>query len=90
MLSKGNTPALLVGVQSGTAPLDVSVAISQRIRKQSSSGPSNTTFGFIPKGCSILLQGHVVNYVHSSIVCHSQNLKPEPGNNLNIPQPKNG
>ena len=34
---KGNTPALLVGMQAGTAPLDVSVVISQKIRKQSSS-----------------------------------------------------
>ena len=30
---KGNTPALLVGVQAGTAPLDICVAMSQKIRK---------------------------------------------------------
>ena len=41
---KGNTPALLVGMQAGTATLDISVAISQKIRKQPSSRPSNTTF----------------------------------------------
>ena len=35
--------------------------------------PSNTTFGYISKGCSII-QEHVLKYVHSSIVCHSQNL----------------
>ena len=57
------------------APLDVSVAISQKIRKQPSSRPSNITFGYISKGCSIVPQGHVLNYVHSSIVCHSQNLE---------------
>ena len=72
---KGNTSALLVGVQAGTAPLDISMAISQKIRKQPSSRPSNTTFGYIPKGCSVVPQGHVLNYVHSSIVCHSQNLE---------------
>ena len=72
---KGNTSALLVGMQAGTAPLDVSVAISQKIRKQPSSRPSNTTLGYIPKGCSIVPQGHVLNYVHSSIVCHSRNLE---------------
>ena len=71
---KGNTSALLVGMQAGTTPLDVSVVISQKIRKQPSSRPSNTTFGYIAKGCSIVPQGHVLNYVHSSIVCHSQNL----------------
>ena len=69
---KGNTPALLVGVQAGTTPLDVSVAISQKIKKQPSSRPSNNTFGYI---CSIVPQGHVLNYVHSSIVYYRQNLE---------------
>ena len=72
---KGNTPALLVGVQTGTAPLNVSVEISQKISKQPTSRPSNTTFGNIPKECSIVPQEHVLNYVHSSIVYHSQNLE---------------
>ena len=36
---------LLVGMQAGTTPLDVSVAISQKIRKQPSSRPRNATFG---------------------------------------------
>ena len=72
---KGNTPPLLVGVQAGTAPLDISMAISQKIWKQPSSRPSNTTFGYIPKGCSIIPQGHVLNDVHRSMVCHSQNLE---------------
>ena len=47
---KGNTPALLVEMQAGTVPLDVSVAISQKIRKQPSSRHSNTTLGIYPKG----------------------------------------
>ena len=72
---KGNTPALLVGMQAGIAPLDVSVVISQKIRKQPSSRSSNITFGYISKGCSIVPQGHVLNYVHSSIVCYSHNLE---------------
>ena len=72
---KGNTPALLVGMQAGTDFLDVSVVNSHKIRKQPFSRPSNTTFGYISKGCSIVPQGHVLNYDHSSIVCHSQNLE---------------
>ena len=75
MWGKGNTLALLVGVQTGTTALYISMAISQKIRKQPPSRPSNTTFGYIHKGCSVLPQGHVLNYVHSSIVCHSQNLE---------------
>ena len=46
---KGNTSALLLGMQGGTTPLDVSVVISQKTRKQPSSRPSNTTFGLYPK-----------------------------------------
>ena len=75
MLGKGNTPALLVEVQAGTVPWDISMTISKKIRKQPSSRPSNITFGHMSKGFSIVLQGHVLNYVHSSTVCHSQNLK---------------
>ena len=75
VVGKGNNPALLVGMQAGTAPLDVSVVISQKSRKQPSSRPSDTTFGYISKGCSTVPQGHVLNYVHSSFVCHSQNLE---------------
>ena len=72
---KVNSPVLLVGVQAGTAPLDVSVVISQKIRNQPSSRPKNTTYGYIFKGCSIVPQGHVLNYVYISIVCHSQTWK---------------
>ena len=64
-----------VGVQVGIAPLDISVAISPKVREQPSSRPSNTTFGYIHKGCSSVPQRHVLNYVHSSFVCHSQNLE---------------
>ena len=79
---KGNTPALLVGVQASTTPLDISVVISQNIRKPPSSRSSNTTFGYISKGSSTIPEGHALNYVYSNIVCHSQN-------NLNAPRLKN-
>ena len=72
---KGNTPKLLVGVQAGTALLDINLAISQKIRQQPTSRLSNTTFGYISEGCSIITQGHVLNYVYSNIVCDSCNLK---------------
>ena len=70
-----NTPALLVGVQAVTTPLDISMVISQKNSKQPSSRPSKPTFGYIPKGCSSTPQGHLLKCVHSSIVCHSQNLE---------------
>ena len=72
---KGNSPPLLVEVKNGTTALDISMAISQKMKKQLISRPRNSTFGYILKKCSILSQGHVLNYVHSSIICHSQNLE---------------
>ena len=72
---KGKTPVLLVGVQDVTAHLDINMAISQKIRKQPTSKPRNTTLGYTSKGCSIMPQGHVLNYVDSSIICHSQCLE---------------
>ena len=75
MWNKGNTPPLLVGVQTCTATLEISMVISQKITKQPTSRPSETAFGYIPKGFSIIPQGHVLNYVHSSIIYHNQSLK---------------
>ena len=63
---KGNTPALLVGVLAGIALLDINMAIYQKIRKK--------TF-LKTQQYSIVPQGHLLNYVHSPIVCHSQNLE---------------
>ena len=51
---KGNTLEMLVGVQTGTAALDISMVISQKIRKQPTSRLSDNTFGHAPKGCSIV------------------------------------
>ena len=67
MWGKGNTPALLVGVQTCTADLEISTMMSQKIRKQSTSRPSNTIVGYIPKRHSLIPQGHMLNYTHSSI-----------------------
>ena len=50
MLSKRKTPPFLVGVQTYTATLEM--AVSQKIGNQSTSRPSNSTLGHIPKGCN--------------------------------------
>ena len=67
MWIKGNTRILLMGVQICRAALEINMEISEKIRKQRSSRPNNTTFGYVPKGCSIIPQGHVLSYVHISI-----------------------
>ena len=42
------------------------------IGNQSTSRSSNTTLGNIPKRCPIILQKHLFNYVHSTIICNNQ------------------
>ena len=53
MLGKGNTPALLVRVQIGTDLLDISIVISQKIKKQPSSRPIYITLGLYPKDAQL-------------------------------------
>ena len=75
MLSKGNTHPLLVEMQTCTATLKISMSISQKIGNQPSSGSSSNVLGYIPKIYSVMLQRHLFNYVHSNIICNSQNLE---------------
>ena len=75
MWGKANNPALLVGVQTSPTVLEISMVISQDVRKQSTSRASNASFECIPKGYSVIPQGYVLNYVYNSIICHSQNLE---------------
>ena len=49
--------------------------VIDRIWKQPPSRPSNTTFGYISTGCSIVPQGHVLNYVHISIIYNNKNME---------------
>ena len=56
MWSKGNTHPLLVGKQTCTTTLEISMVVSQRIGNPPTSGSSNTTLGHRPKRCLIILQ----------------------------------
>ncbi|KAL6086463.1 hypothetical protein STEG23_027324 [Scotinomys teguina] len=75
MQRKRNTPPLLVEMQIGTTTLESSMANSQKIGNHSSSRPSHTTLGHKSKEGPVIPQGHMLNYVHSSIICNSQNLE---------------
>ena len=75
MWSKENTPPLLMEVRSLTATLEINMAVSQKIGNQSISKPSYSTLGHIYKGCLILAQGHLINYVHSIFTFNNQNLE---------------
>ena len=75
MWSKGNIPPLLVGIQTCTAILEISIVVSQKFGNQYTSRSSDTTLGHIPKGYSIIPQGHLLNCVQSSIIHNIQNLE---------------
>ena len=75
MWGKGNTPPLMVGMKTGTTALEISMAISQKIRKLSQD-PEIPLFGKYPKNAESYQKDiHVFNYAHSSIICHSHNLE---------------
>ena len=75
MWSKGNTPPLLVEVQTCTGTLELSVSVSQKTKNQTTTKSSYTALRQIPKGCSITPQGHILSYVHSSYIYNSQTWK---------------
>ena len=58
---KGNTSPLLVRVQICTVTLGISMVISQKIRKQSTSRPSFTIFGYMPKSGIVGSWGRLIS-----------------------------
>ena len=65
----------LITIANMYKTLGINTAISQKIQSQPTLRSSNTTLGHIPKGCSIIPQGYLLNYVHSSFIHDSQNLE---------------
>ena len=82
---KGNSPALLVGVKTDTVALDVIVAISQKIRKQHTSRPRNTTFGLYPKDAQLYHKDMCSTMVIAVLFVIARTWKQP-----KCPQPKNG
>jgi hypothetical protein len=70
-----NTPALLVGLKV-EQPLWRSIwRFLRKLEIDLPEDPSIFTFGNIPKGCPTMPQGHLFHYVHSSLICDSQQLE---------------
>jgi hypothetical protein len=69
MWRKKNTPSLLVGLQTGTTTLEISLVVPQKIGNSSTSRPSYIAPGLIPKRRSTIPQGHVLHHVRSSLIC---------------------
>ena len=70
-----NTPPLLVGLQAGTATLEISLVVSQKTGHDTSGGHCYTTPGQIPRGFPSMQEGHMFYYVHSSFIYNSQKLE---------------
>ena len=66
MWSRGNTLALLMGVQTCTATLEINIMVFQKIGNHSTSGPSYTTFEHIPKGFLIIPQRHLLKIMFTA------------------------
>ena len=74
MWRKRNTPPL-VGLQTGTTTLEISLEVLQKIGHCTTWGPSYTSPGHITKRCSNIQQRHMLHYVHSSLIYNSQKLE---------------
>jgi hypothetical protein len=66
---KRNPLPLLVGLQVGTTTLEISLVVPQKI------GHSYSTLGNIPRECFNIKQGHMLRYVHSSLIYNNQKLE---------------
>ena len=67
MQRKGNTFALLVGMQSGVATLENSIEVPQEIKSRTTLQPSNCTTRYLSEGYKNAdLKGHMHSNVYSS------------------------
>ena len=73
--SNGNTPPLLVGVDTCIVTLEVNVSVSQEIGNQPVSRPDCSALGHILKGCSIIPQEHLFHYVHTRYILKARTWK---------------
>jgi len=75
MWRKRNIPPFLVGLQTGTTILEISLEVPHKTGHWTTWGPSYTSLGNIPKRCSSIYQRHMLHYLHSSLVYNSQKLE---------------
>ena len=81
MWDKGNTPALLVGVQTCTATLTINMVLLRKLGINLPQDPVIPLLGIKPRyqGFSFIPQGHLLNCVHSNFICNSQKLETVSG-----------
>ena len=75
-MKKGNSGALLVGVQTGTTAVENSMELSQKIKNGTALWPSDSTSESLSKEVqNINSKEYKHPYVHCSIVYNSQDLE---------------
>jgi hypothetical protein len=82
--SKGETPPLLVGMQTCTTTLEINLIFSQKIGSNSTSRPSYTTPGHRPKRCPLYHKDTCLAIFIAAWFVMSRKW------NLNVPQLRNG
>ena len=75
MWRKGNTLPLPVQLKTGTNTLEINLEVPQKIGNRSTWRPSYKTLENIHKRCPTMPHGHVLHYVHSGLICDSQELE---------------
>jgi hypothetical protein len=55
--------------------LEISLAVPQKIGHSTTGGSSNTSPGHISRRCPNRKEGHMLHYVHSSLIYNSQKLE---------------
>ena len=74
-VEQGEHSSIAGEVQICKATMEINVPVPPENENQSISRSSYATFGQLPKGCSIIPQGHLLNYVHSGFIYNSQKLE---------------
>ena len=73
---KENSLTFLVGMKTGTATLENSMELFQKVKNRTILWPSNCITGYLPKGYKNTdLKGHMHPNVYSSIINNSQIMK---------------
>jgi hypothetical protein len=74
-VEKEGHSSIAVGLQTGTTTLEINLEVPQKIGNGSTWRFSYTTLQNRPKRCPTMPQGHMFQYVHSSLICDSQKLE---------------
>lgn len=77
MWSNGDTPAFLVGMQPCATTLEISLAVSQKIRNSSTWRRRSTAPGHALKRCSPILHANMLHKIHSSITHNIQKMETQ-------------